>query len=136
MGTHKHIEGKFAEDAYIISQGKADQFPEKALNDSYVVNILELMFSAPHPSIMKIGEDADEYYPIYQHVIEEEQKRIDTSRFILKGVLEFVKDIDAVLKQLPIKIPKEAACAPLEYFASRISKYDEMQLQTISFFRE
>ena len=134
LGTHRHTEGNFTEEAYIISQGKAERFPEKALNDSYVVNILELMFSAPHPSIMKISEDDNGYYPVYQHVIEDEQKRIDTSRFIMAGVLEFVKDIDGVLKQLPLKIPKEVACAPLEYFASRISKYDEMQLQTISFF--
>lgn len=134
LGTNQHIESKFQEVSYITHQGVAATQPEMSLLDIYAVNILELMFSAPHPSIMKIKEEGEMYYPVYQDVDFEEQKRIEASREILEGVMDFVKDIHEFLKDFPTKASSKVAGAPMEYFVTSVSKYDEMQIMKMCFF--
>lgn len=134
FGTHKHMEGKFKESPYAMEQGEAKAQSQKALLHDYAVNILELMFSAPHPSVIKIEEDNGTFLPVYQKVSEEEIKRIEASKEILDGVMDFVKDIHLFLKDWPAPESIDIACAPMEYFTTSVSRYDEMQIMKICFF--
>lgn len=136
IGTHKFETDGIRALGFALNNGKPDnKYPNKALLDySFTIAILELMFSAPHPSILKLEKKEASFSPIFQNVCSDEQKRINISTDILSGVIDFVNDFDLVFKQYPIDISSEMALIPLEYFCKNISKYDEMQIANVKYF--
>ena len=101
---------------------------------NYAISILELAFSAPHPSVLKIKKLEDGFKPVYQNVVSEEQKRIDICKKILEGVLDFTDRYEAAVRKYPAEIDLNAALAPLEYLTERISQYDKKKIAEVCYF--
>lgn len=100
---------------------------------SFAVNLLELVYSAPHPSIVKILRDRNEFVPIYQHVSPEEQKRIDICGDILDGIEQFCEDFCEIDNSYKVETNLNFALAPLDYIANHLSIYDEKKINEVCY---
>lgn len=134
FGLHRYQPFKGMVKSFTVNQGEpSNRWPLKALANSYVVCILELLFSAPHPSILKLEQNNGAISPVYQESSTDEDKRIFACQEILSGILDFIKDLKPLTEMFPLKESSLAACIPLEYFATCISKFDEMQINQINY---
>lgn len=134
IGTHSKTEGLDIKTYALENACARDYKIADILNNKYVISILELAFSAPHPSILKIKKDKNVYKPVYQNACDNEKRRMDICDRILHGVLDFVDAFENFSNRYPLKIDLNAALAPMEYFAKNISAYDKMKIFEMSFF--
>lgn len=134
LGTHSTTEGLEVK-TYALENACAHEYEiANVLNNKYVISILELAFSAPHPSILKIKKENGAYRPVYQNVCDEEIKRMNACERILHGIMDFVDAFEKISLQYKINIDLNAALAPLQYLAEHISTYDKMKIYEMSFF--
>lgn len=134
IGTHGTTEGLNVKTYALENASARDYEIADILNNKYVISILELAFSAPHPSILKLKKKQKVYQPIYQNACDEEKKRMDACERMLHGIMDFVDAFESISAQYPIKIDLNAALVPLEYLARHISAYDKMKIFEMSFF--
>jgi FMN phosphatase YigB (HAD superfamily) len=136
LGTHQCNTEGLSVTGFAINNGKPDkEYPIKSLlNYGYVIPILELAFSAPHASIIKLTKQEDKFKPIYQEICTDEQKRINICSEILKGVLDFVDDFSGIIERYPVEINNSVALMAMEYFAENVSQYDEKKIMEVSYF--
>lgn len=66
---------------------------EARLLATHCVEITELIFSAPHPSIQRVGVDGAEgkFVPVYEPLSSHEDERIDIVRRIQRGAVDFTR---------------------------------------------
>jgi hypothetical protein len=121
---------------FAMNQGKPDdKYPIKALTDyGYTISVLELMFSAPHPSILGVKKEGTTFLPIYQSICEEEEKRQKISAEILYGIQNFISDFQYVGSKFPVSVEANSGLIPVEYIATKISNYDKNNISSIHFF--
>ena len=133
LGTHECNTAKLRVESYLLDHGKStgaeNSFALK--NYGFVIPILELAFSAPHPSIMGLKEENGRLLPVYQNALPQELERIKISEQILTGVIDYVERMEEIQKRFPFAVSKEAALTPLEYFAANVSKADEHELEKV-----
>ncbi len=121
--------------SFIMNNGKPDNILPYSVfaTSAYVMNIIELIFSAPHPSIVKLEKKYDKIAPIYQQVTEAESTRMRVFNEICNGTLDFIRDFKEIDNQNPIEVSPEVCAIPMEYFANSISKYDAKQIAKIDY---
>lgn len=133
LGTHSCNTAKLRVESYLLDHGEStgaeNSFALK--NYGFVIPVLELAFSAPHPSVLKIEERDGEVRPVYQDAPPRELERIKISEQILKGVMDYISEMEEIQRVFPFEISKEAALTPLEYFATNVSRVDEHELEKV-----
>ncbi|WP_022755092.1 HAD-IA family hydrolase [Butyrivibrio fibrisolvens] len=135
LATHPFEPMGIRTEAFGMTQGKPDkESPYKYLIDPYVVKILELAFSAPHPSVLKIRKEGEKFEPVYQHLVGGEKVRTEICKQMIEGILSFTKDFSEINNACTIHTDVRSAICSLEYFATSISKYDERQLSAIEYY--
>lgn len=136
LGTHKCRTAHMRMESYLLDHGVSTgaQNADVLLDYGFLIPILELAFTAPHPSVLKLKNSDGVITPVYQDCGVHEKERIDISRHILSGVLDFVKEMDAIDRVFPIPVPREAVLAPMEYLSRAISKTDQFELQKVYLF--
>ena len=135
FGTHEFNSKGLLAKAFCMNNGKSDAKNVSVLDPTSVcIPILELVFSAPHPSVLGIKETKNAFEPIYQSVSQREQERINVSKEILSGTMEFIRDFSEIEKEFPLEPYAEATLAPLEYFQHCMNKKDKVELSKIHYF--
>ncbi|MEG7531614.1 MAG: hypothetical protein RSF83_09505, partial [Hungatella sp.] len=136
LGTHPFQNTGIRAIGFAMNQGKPDdKYPIKALVDyGYTISVLELMFSAPHPSILGVQKDGSAFIPLYQQSCAEEDRRQKISAEMLTGALEFITDYQSVAEHFPVFLDANTGLIPMEYIATRISDYDEKTISGVHFF--
>ena len=121
---------------FAMNNGKPDKnLPIKALLDyGYTIHVMELIFSAPHPSILDVNMVNEKFSPTFQDTCSKERKRERISEKILNGVMDFVKEFNKINEYFPILPDAVTALIPIEYIATKISREDEEKLAEVSFF--
>lgn len=130
LGTHPFENTSLRVCAYGINHGKPqdDNNILSSMNQLYCIDILELIFSAPHASVLKLRDVDGECVPVFQTVSPHEQERNAISSQMIKGVLDFARDFRLFAEKYPVEISPESALAPLYYFTHNISKEDKEAL--------
>lgn len=89
--------------AFLFDRGR----PAKMYAIAYhCVEITELIFSAPHPTIQKIGDDQQ---PVYEALTPEEERRIKLVRAIHNGVLDFTRRLAELERSHPVPLTRDDA---------------------------
>lgn len=135
LGTHEFDDTRCKTFGYAIYKNIPSVYPYKLLySSSYICGLLELMFSAPHASILGLLEEKGAFSPVYQIVIPEEKKRIDAVGDIARGAVSFALDFIKSEGTFGIIIDKASSIASLDYFENCVSKHDERQIARICYF--
>ena len=136
VGTHVFDPEGVRTYAYALNQGKpGDELPYRVLNESPLVGgVMELAFSAPHPSVLKIRKTESGFEPVYQKIWDGEQKRIDICSSILDGVMDFTRDFKEIDDLYEIHTEAKTAILGMEYLANSISKYDEREIAGVEYY--
>lgn len=136
VGTHAFNPGRCRVSGFCLNNGEpAEGLPNRVLNQHYIVMLLELAFSAPHPSVLTLRKEADgSFAPVYQPVHPREQERMEICGLICEGVLDFVQDYLDVTEGFPAPIRDAEACMPLEYLAEHLSVRDEDKIRQVYIF--
>ena len=115
---------------YVMEQGKtAGKMPYKALlNYGYTPAVMELMFTAPVPSTLKMQRKDNEIIPFYQVPCDEEKKRLKVSEKITKGVLAFLEDFSRIDEKFPVHISGGESIFPMEYISGHIHQRDAHEI--------
>lgn len=87
----------------------------------HCVEITELIFSAPHPAIQKIGED---HQPVYEALTPEEERRISIVRTIHEGALDFTRRLAELEKSHPVPLTPDDVALILAPIALRPTAQD------------
>jgi len=133
LGTYECRSAHIRMESYLLDHGHTMGIKnaDALLDCDFILPILELAFTAPHPSILKLKDCGDTVAPVYQDRAVHEDARIEISGQILSGVMKFVKNIAAVDRNFPLSIPREAALAPMEYLFKSVSKTDQFEIQQV-----
>ena len=134
LGTHPFNAKGLRAVAYGINQGNPTNGILSAMNQLYCVDILELIFSAPHPSTLKLREEDGGILPVYQSTSSNEARRNKITAEIIEGIADFSLDYLGIIGELPISISAETALAPAYYFVSGVSKTDLAELEKVRVF--
>ena len=133
LGTHR-FNGK---DLRVTSFGLNNGLPDDQIsvfsnmNSLYVIDILELIFSAPHNSVLKLNKQGKRFVPVMQDNTVHEQQRIHISEIFLREIKRFTEDYMAFTKEYPIPISAEAALLATEYFNRHISPADQREIAKV-----
>ena len=126
LGTHACNTPKLRIESYLMDHGiSTGASSADILNDPYIVAVLELIFSAPHESILRLTKNDDRFIPVYQYANKYEKTRINICNNALDGIIDFIKDIHQIEKDCFVNYSYDVAMTPLEYIAKYISKFDE-----------
>lgn len=136
LGTHPFSGSKLHVEAFGINNGKPDEIenPIASMNFLYIIDILELIFTAPHQSVLKIKEDGNDFTPIYQTLTLHEQERIDISGILLQSITDFTKEYMEIMRYFPVSISPETALLPMKYFNEFVSPYDRKWIASVFVF--
>ncbi|MBR3458765.1 MAG: HAD-IA family hydrolase, partial [Selenomonadaceae bacterium] len=118
---------------YAMEQGRSgNKMPYHALlNYGYVPAVMELMFTAPMPSTLKMQEKDGKIVPLYQESCPDEAARIKVSEEITKGVLAFLEDFAAIDGSFSLSVSGGAAILPMEYISEHIHKRDAHEISKL-----
>lgn len=133
LGTHQCQSPNLRLESYLLDHGVGTgaKNANVLLNYGYIIPILELIFSAPHGSILRLEQTGEEFTPVFQSVNSYEQTRIEVCKQVTEGVLAFVSDIQQIHSAAKISVSKEVVLAPLEYMANHITAYDQNEIERI-----
>ena len=136
IGTHSCDTSNLRIESYLLDHQKSTGAENSSalLSYGYVIPILELAFSAPHPSILKLALTASGIEPVYQKAHGPEKRRMEICEQILSGVMRFISEIEDIQKAGRFEISKTTALAPMEYFAEHVSKQDEFEISKVSMY--
>lgn len=116
LGTHEYERENSKIFSYSINQGK----PEKLANIiNPILPLLELIFTAPEAGVVKLFKDIKGIKAKYQDLNSNEEKRINISKDICTGIMDFTKDWLQINELLPINIDVESSLLPLAEFKYR-----------------
>ncbi|WP_220791781.1 hypothetical protein [Gluconacetobacter dulcium] len=117
--------------SYALDQGRPQ---ESVLNTHLGVTLLEMMFSALHPSILKLRRAGNEFEPVYRDEDNGNDKaRLDELSRIKTGILKFVEDYAKATKELPLDIPGELSVGPLKSFIENVTVDDRRQFANVDY---
>lgn len=136
LGTHQFQTSGLRVSAFGINNGMPNdnRSIESVMNSAYIVDFLELIFTAPHPSVLKLRKEKGVFSPVYQSVTVHEQERIDISRTFLNSILQFADEYEKLTKGFPVSISASAALLSMYYFDRQVSKYDQLQVASVFVF--
>lgn len=102
FGTHKHEGSGTNILSYALNRGMPE---ESVLNRNIAVVLLEMMFSAPHGSILKVVEQDGGFSALYQDDDGSEAERLAVFEKLRKGILQFTEEYVSVTAGLPLPVP-------------------------------
>lgn len=108
--------------------------PFSVLDESkYIVVLLELVFSAPFPSIINLKQDDNSIQPVYAELVSSEKDRIKTYKKIEQGILACVENLLQIDCIAPLKIQPNEAILPLMHIDSNLTEGEESNIAKINF---
>ena len=133
LGTHRCDTGRARIEAYLLDHGISTGAPnaDVLLDYGFTIQVLELAFSAPHPSVIKLERTDECIRPVYQDSDGREEQRNGISERILQGVMAFVEDCQKIGSYVSVPVSKEAALAPIEYLSRDLSRSEQAYLEQI-----
>ena len=130
FATHKHESAGANIMSYALHQGEPQ---ESVLRRNLAVVLLEMMFSAPHASILKVTEKNGSFLPAYQDDDGGEAGRIAILEKIRSGILKFTDEFVRITSDLPLKIPGPVSVGPLDALCNNVSLTDQAEFAQLSY---
>ncbi len=136
LGTHHCDTGRTRIESYLLDHGNSTgaKNADVLLDYGFTTQVLELAFSAPHPSVIKLESADGVIRPVYQNIDAREEQRNAISAQILKGVMEFAEDYQKIESCVPVSVTKEAALAPIEYLSRELGRLEQARLEQVYVF--
>ncbi len=133
VGTHRYEGSKLKVASYGISNGKPNDTDNvvACMNSAYIVDVLELIFSAPHPSVLKLKRTETGFEPVYQSRSIHEDERMHISQAFLEATLAFAREYWGFVKEFPVTISAEVALLPMYYLDKSISRFDQKKIASV-----
>lgn len=134
LGTHEYTEDEMVQ---AVSFGMEQGRPKDKrsyldlLKSVFIVEVMELMFTAPFPSALKMNLAGNEIIPVYQEPCDEEKVRIKVSAEILSGVMSFVEDFCSIDTAFEVPIGIGDAFLPIAYLGEHLHKKDVHEINKI-----
>ena len=120
--------------AQVLSCALANGVPnDSVLNENRAVLLLEMLFSAPHPSIVRVERDGEGFAPVYQQPGQDEAIRVERLLCMQRGMLRFVDDYAAATVALPLPIPGAVSVGPLHALVADMSRDDRRHLSEVTY---
>ena len=136
LGTHPFQGKELRVASFALNNGKPTDPASiiSSMNSLYVIDILELIFSAPHSSILKLKREKGSLIPVHQTATRDELERQRLSKTILDNVLLFAEEYRAATEGFPVTISPEAALLSSYYFNTKVSPFDREMLSRVFVF--
>lgn len=130
LGTHHFKSNRLRIESFALNNGNPNNEADirSTMNSLYIIDILEMIFTAPHSSILKINKDLT---PVYQTRTPQEQSRIDNCSSIMSGIILFLEEYLEIYSKNPIKISVDSALISMKYFRDDISEYDRNKISAV-----
>lgn len=136
LGTHPFHGKGLRVASFALNNGKPDNPTSiiASMNSLYVIDILELIFSAPHSSIMKLRRENNQLIPVFQTTTPHELERQNISKIILKSILNFANEYQEATNKFPVFISPEVAILSAYYLKKSASRLDREMLGRVFVF--
>ena len=129
LATHKFDPEGVAIKSYALDQRK----PNNILNTDIAAALSELIFSAPHPSIVKLKRNGSGFEPLYQDETSQAQITIEIYNKVEQGLLAFIQDFGSVTKKLPLSICGQVSIGALTAICNNLQAQDRRQIEKTTF---
>ncbi|TPG46493.1 hypothetical protein EAH89_24590 [Roseomonas nepalensis] len=130
FGTHKHEATGVEILSYALNRGMPE---ESVLNGNLAIVLLEMMFSAPHGSVLKVVERDGGFSALHQDDDGSEAERIAVFEKLRRGVLRFAEQYAGVTADLPLPVPGPVSVGPLDAFCHNIGPADHERFARLSY---
>ncbi len=135
FGTHACDSTGLRLIGYLLDHGRSTgaSNADVLLDYGFTIQLLELAFTAPMYSVLKLTKDETGIRPVFQNPNRFEAKRIEVSKRIAAGAIAFAAEMKAIEEKSLLPFSKDAVLAPIEYLSREISPLDAAALETVSF---
>lgn len=133
LGTHAFKNTGLRIEEYALKKGqpKEEDNPISCMNSQYIIDVLELIFSADRPSVLKLEKVEEKIVPIQQMVSIYERERQEISKKIQNGIMSFAKDFTLIDNKYPIEVAPEVALLGMKYLEVDASPRDKAQIMSV-----
>lgn len=133
LGTHPFKGNNLRVEAFGLNNGKSSDTMGNGstMNSLYIIDILELIFSAPHRSVLKLEKSEKGFEPVFQSSSIQEEERMKISETMLSEIMTFTSDLAPIIEEFPVTFSVEDTLIPLSYFARHISPVDRENIKKV-----